>query len=57
MKVTYRERNFIDKYRCIDRPITRNFNTIWEFGGLIYFKLGQFTIFSIAKEDIISISE
>lgn len=57
MKVTYRERNFIDKYRCIDRPITRNFNTRWEVGGLIYFKLGQFTIFSIAKEDIISISE
>lgn len=42
MKVTYTERTFIDKYKCIDRPVTRSFDTCWKVGGLTYFKLGQF---------------
>ena len=57
MKVTYKERNFIDKYECIDIELTRNFDTSWEVGGLTYFKLGQFNTFVIETDFIISITE
>lgn len=57
MIVTYRERKFLDKYRCIDNLATRYFDKKWEVEGcgLIYFRRGQFEVFTIAKEDIISI--
>lgn len=57
MKVTYMERTFIDKYKCIDRPITRSFDTCWKVGGLTYFKLGQLTIFTVETDFIIDITE
>ena len=57
MKVIYRERNFIDTYKCIDHTRERNFSYSWEVGGLTYFRRGQFETFSIANEDIISIVE
>ena len=46
-KVTYKERNFLDRFRCIDTLVTKPFDTSWKVGGLTYFKHGQFTIFSI----------
>ena len=54
MKVTYKEKTFIDKYRCIDREVTRFFDAKWEVGGLTYFKQGQFTIFTVETNFIIS---
>lgn len=57
MKVIYRERNYIGDYKCIDHARERYFSYSWEVGGLTYFKRGQFETFSIATEDIISISE
>lgn len=56
MKVTFKERNFIDKYRCIDREVTRNFDTSWTAGGLTYFKKG-FNIFTVETDFIVSIAQ
>lgn len=57
MRVVYREREFIDRYRCIDHEKVRYFDKSWTVEGtsLIYFKSGQFTTFSIGKEDVIRI--
>ena len=59
MKVVYRERVFLDRYRCIDYEKVRYFDKSWTVEGisLIYFKSGQFTIFSIGNEDIIRIEK
>ena len=57
MKVTYIERNFIDKYRCIDRQRTRIFDKSWKVGGLTYFKLGEFTVFTVETNFILDITE
>lgn len=54
-KVTYKERIFLDKYKCIDNIKTRYFVYSWVVGGLTYFKQNQFNVFTIANEDIISI--
>lgn len=57
MKVYYKERNFLDKYRCIDNEKMRFFDTSWEVGGLTYFKHGQFTIFTIETNMITRIEK
>ena len=57
MKVTYRERTFLDKYKCIDREVTRHFDTSWNSGGLTYFKHGQFTVFVVETDFIVSIAD
>lgn len=60
LKVIYRERVFIDKYKCIDYP--KEFRA-WSYftsgisGDLYYFKLDRFNYKTLAKEDIISIEE
>ena len=54
-KVVYRERIFIDRYSCIDKPITRYYISSWVVGGLTYFKENQFNIFCVATEDILNI--
>ena len=56
MKVTYKERMFLDRYTCIDRETTRYFDKKWETGGLTYFKRGQFEIFCVETAFIISIT-
>lgn len=55
MKIIYRQRRMIDKYSCIDTEKTLNAVSMWECGGLIYFKVNQFNTISIAKEDVIKI--
>lgn len=54
-KVTYMERTYLDKYRCIDKPVTRYYIYSWIVGGLTYFKQNQYNTFSVPTEDIISI--
>lgn len=52
MVITYREREFIDKYRCIDTPRKiRLFNT-WIVGGLLYGYKNQFEVVTIPLDMI-----
>lgn len=57
LKVTYRERHFIDRFRCID--YTKEFRA-WNYfqsSGLYYFKVDRFNHKVLAVEDTISIEE
>ena len=54
-KVIYKQRRFLDKYRCIDTVAQRYFIYSWVVGALTYFKENEFNTFSVATEDIISI--
>ena len=60
LKVIYRDRVFIDKYKCIDNLkelYARNYFTGGISGELCYFRLNEFNYKTLAKEDIISIEE
>ena len=60
LKVIYRERQFINKYKCIDNLKelhARSYFTGGISGTLYYFKLIEFKYKTLAKEDIISIEE
>lgn len=60
LKVTYRERNFIDKYKCIDNLkelFARSYFTSGTSDNLYYFKVDRFNYKTLAGEDIISIEE
>ena len=60
VKVTYRERIFLDRFRCIDYK--KEFKA-WSYftggisGDLYYFKVDRFNYKTLSKEDIISIEE
>ena len=60
VKVIYRDRIFIDTYKCIDN--LKEFRA-WSYftsgisGNLYYFKLDRFNYKTLAKEEIISIEE
>ena len=53
MIIKYRERIFIDKYRCIDIVKEINANRMFESGGLLYIYKDRYNIMTIAKEDVI----
>lgn len=59
MIVTYKERNFIDRFRCIDTE--RKFYALckWkpERTSLWYFRVNEFNVRTISESDIISITE
>ena len=57
VKVTYRERHFIDRFRCIDYKRELKAWNYWKSGGLYYFKVDRFNYKVIAVEDTISIEE
>ena len=60
LKVIYRERNFLDKYKCIDNLkelYARSYFTGGISGDLYYFRLNEFNYKSLSAEDIISIEE
>ena len=60
LKVIYRDRVFIDKYRCIDNLkelFAHSYFTSGISGNLYYFKLDRLNYKTLAKEDIISIEE
>lgn len=60
LKVTYKERVFIDKYKCIE--FKRDFKA-WSYftsgisGELYYFRLNEFNYKTLGKNEIISIEE
>lgn len=60
VKVTYKERHFISKYRCIDytREIfAHSYFTGGISGELYYFRLDRFNCKTLGKDEIISIEE
>ena len=57
MKITYRERRYLDRYRCIDTPTTFYAESIWSQGGLLYCRTDRFNIKVIEKDFIIKIEE
>lgn len=57
MKVTYRDRVFIDQYRCIDYERTINPIKSFRNGNILYCYIDRYNIKSISIEDIISIEE
>ena len=57
LKITYRERVFIDRFRCIDYKKEFRAWSYWQSGGLYYFKVDRFNHKVLAIEDTISIEE
>ena len=60
LKVIYRDRVFIDKYKCIDYPkelYAHSYFTSGISGDLYYFRLNEFNYKTLSGEDIISIEE
>ena len=57
LKVTYRERVFIDKYKCLEFKKDFRAWSHWKSGNLYYFKVDRFNYKVLAIEDTISIKE
>lgn len=58
LTVTYKDRIYLDKYRCIDRVKTqRVYSKAFTQGGLTYFKRDQFNYFVIETDNIINVVE
>ena len=57
LKVTYRERVFIDTYKCIEFKKELKAWSYWRSGGLYYFKVDRFNHKVLAIEDVISIEK
>lgn len=57
LKVTYRERIFIDRFKCIDYKKELKAWSYFQSGGLYYFKVDKFNYKVLAIEDTISIEE
>ena len=57
VKVTYRERHFIDTYKCIEFKRELKAWSYWRSGNLYYFKVDRFNYNVIGVEDTISIEE
>ena len=57
LKVTYRERIFLDRFRCIDYKKELKALNYWQSGDLYYFKLDRFNYKVLGIEDTISIEE
>lgn len=60
LKVIYRERHFIDKYKCIDYTRELLANSYFVGGiskELYYFHLNEFNYKTLGSDEIISIEE
>ena len=57
MKVTYIDRRFLDRYRCIDTERTFCALSSFQQGGLTYFKTDRFNVRVIETNLIKSIQE
>ena len=57
MKIVYRDRNFVDTYKCIDTERTiYAYRHFWN-GNILYAYTDRYNVKAIAKEDIISMKE
>ena len=57
LKVIYRERVFIDKYKCIDYKKELKALSYWQSGDLYYFKIDRFNYKVLGIKETISIEE
>ena len=60
LKVIYKERHFINKYRCIDYTrelFAHSYFTGGISGELYYFRLDEFNYKTLGSDEIISIEE
>ena len=57
VKITYRERIFLDRFRCIEYKKEFKAWSYFQSGGLYYFKVDRFNHKVLAIEDTISIEE
>ena len=57
LKIIYRDRIFLDKYKCIDYKKELKALSYWQSGSLYYFKVDRFNHKVLAIEDTISIEE
>lgn len=57
VKVIYRERHFLDRFRCIDYKKEFKALSYWQSGGLYYFKVDRFNHKVLSVEDTINIEE
>ena len=57
LKVIYRERVFIDKYKCLEFKKELKALSYWQSGGLYYFKVDKFNQKVLSVKDTISIEE
>lgn len=57
MIVTYIERQYLDKYRCIDTERTFRARSSFSQGGLTYFRVNQFEYKVVDTDKIISIKK
>ena len=57
LKVIYRERIFINTYKCIEYKKEFKAWSYWQSGGLYYFKVDRFNHKVLSVEDTISIEE
>ena len=57
LKVIYRDRVFIDTYKCIEFKKELKAWSYWQSGDLYYFKIDRFNYKVLGVEDTISIEE
>ena len=57
LKIIYRDRIFIDTYKCIEHKKEFKAWSYWQSGDLYYFKVDRFNHKVLAVEDTISIKE
>ena len=56
-KIKYRDRCYIDHFRCIDKIKTIILFECWYHGNLLYGYRDRYNTITISKSDIISIQE
>ena len=57
LEVIYRDRGFIDTYKCIEVKRGLKAWSYWRSGDLYYFKVDRFNYKVLGVEDTISIEE
>ena len=55
--IRYRERTFIDQYKCIDHERKICAYSTWWSGSVLYAKTDRYNVKCIGKDDIIAIEE
>ena len=57
MIITYKDRQFLDRFRCIDKIKKVSLFKTWKSGGLLYGYKNEYQVISLDIDFIISIEE
>lgn len=58
LKVIYKERTFLDQFRCIDKILEKRvIKKAFMQGDLVYFQIDRFNYLVLANDDIINVIE